>query len=153
MADQFSKQTILNKLKEKVSAKGFNLEPSKDDMSKGMPVLLDFLDLLAETISDVFYIDQSKSGTIKADKIKLGPDGLQQPGAFKESEIKYNITTDPAFFTWIETFHGILQGVYPEAGYGAPNTFNTALKTLLSQKPSSLTGKITEGSKKVKVTI
>lgn len=152
MADQFSKATILNKLKEKVSAKGFNLEPAKDDMAKGVPVLLDFLDLLAETISDVFYSDQDKAGTIKANKVKLGPAGLQMPSSYKEASIKYDITTDPKFFAWMETFHSILQGVYPEPGQGAPNVFNTALKVLLSQKPTSLTGKITEGSGTVKVT-
>jgi hypothetical protein len=153
MADQFAKATILNKLKAKVQAKGFNLNPDKSDMAKNVPVLLDILDIIAETVADVFYTDQDKDGTVKANTFKLGPDGAQQPHAYKEAKVKFDSVTDPKFFTWMETFHSLLQGVYPEAGYGAPNTFGSTLKTLLSQKPTSLTGKIIEGSKKVKVTI
>jgi len=152
MGDQFSKQTILNKLKAKVQAKGFNLNP-EGEMAKGTTTILDFLDIIAETIADVFYTDQQETGTIKANSLKIGPGGLQQPHAYKEAKIKFDTTTDPKFFVWLESFHSILQGIYPEAGYGAPNAFGIAMKTLLSLKPSSLTGKIIEGSSKVKVTI
>lgn len=152
MADQFDKSTILNKLKAKVQAKGFNLNVDKGDLAKGTATILDLLDIIAETVADVFFTDQAKDGTIKANDVKLGPDGLQQPHSYKEAKVKYDATTDPKFFAWMEAFHAILQGVYPEPGYGSPNVFLTALKTLLAQKPSSLTGKIIEGSKKVKVT-
>jgi hypothetical protein len=52
----------------------------------------------------------------------------------------------------METFHSVLQGVYPEPGNGSPNVFATALKSLLAQKPTSITAKITQGSGKIKVT-
>jgi len=152
MADQFAKQTVLNKLKAKVQAKGFNLNPDKGDMAKGVTTILDLLDIIAETVADVFYTDQQKAGTIKASNLKIGPAGLQQPHAYKEAKVKFDATTDPKFFAWMETFHAILQGIYPEPGWGAPNVFGSAMKTLLSSKPSSLTGKIIEGSSKVKVT-
>lgn len=152
MGDQFDKSTILNKLKAKVSAKGFDLNVDKGDLAKGTATILDLLDIIAETMADILFTDQQKDGTIKASDIKIGPDGLQQPHAYKEATVKYDATTDPKFFTWLESLHAILQGVYPEPGYGSPNVFLTALKTLLAQKPSSLTGKITQGSGKVKVT-
>jgi hypothetical protein len=151
MADQFSKQVILDKLKAKVRAKGFELEPDRSKMAKGVVTILDMLDIIAESLADQLA-DESKSGTLKAKEIKLGPTGLQQPGAFKEAEIKFDNTTDPKFFNWMEQLHAIIRGSYPEPGYGSPNKFANALKRLLAQKPSSLTGKITVGSKSVKVT-
>jgi len=152
MPDQFDKSTILNKLKAKVQAKGFDLNPDKSKMAKGVPTILDMLDIIAESMADLIYSEQNKNGTFAASEMKIGPTGLQQPQAYKEATIKCDFTTDPKFFTWMETLHSLLRGVYPESGYGAPNTFAMALKTLLAQKPSSLTGKITKGSSKVKVT-
>jgi len=149
--DQFSKRVILDKLKAKVQAKGFELDPDKSKMAKDVVTILDMLNIIAESIADLM-VEQDKTGTITAKDIKLGPSGLQQPGAYKEAKIKFDTTTDPKFFGWLEAFHAVLRGVYPEPGYGSPNKFNIALKTLLARKPSSVTGKITEGSKKVKVT-
>lgn len=152
MPDQFDKRTIFNKLKSKVQAKGFNLNVNRSDLPKGTATIEDLLEIIAESLSEALSQDQVKTGTIKAKDLKLGPTGLQLPMAYKNAKVKYDITTDPKFFAWLEAFHSLLQAVYPEAGYGAPNVFGTALKTLLALKPSSLTGRITEGSGKVKTT-
>jgi hypothetical protein len=152
MPDQFSKSTILTKFKQKAISKGFNLTPDTSEMSKGVPLLVDLLEIIAETIEEIIVTDQSLPGTIKASSLKIGPTGLQQPVAYKEATIKSDIVTDPKFWAWMEAFHAVLQGAYPEPGYGSPNVFATALKLLLSQKPSSITGKITKGSGSVKVT-
>jgi hypothetical protein len=152
MADQFAKQTILNKLKTKAQAKGFNLKPDTSKMSKNVPLLEDLLDLIAEALAEVLYQDQNLPGTIKANSLKIGPGGLQMPMAYKTGTIKCDATTDPKFFAWIETFHSILQGAYPEPGNGSPDIFATVMKALLPLKPTSLTGKITNGSGSVKVT-
>jgi hypothetical protein len=152
MADQFDKATILNKLKAKVQAKGFDLNPDKSKMSNNVPTILDMLDIIAESVADLVFVDQNKDGTITAKEVKIGPDGLQQPHAYKNAKIKFDATTDPKFFAWMEALHAVIRGVYPEPGSGAPDTFARALKVLLSKKPKSLTGKIIEGSKKVKVT-
>lgn len=158
MAGQYSKATIFAILQQKVAAKGFILPVQKGE-GKGIanttPTLVDMLEALAEALEA-----QLSKGSLPADLVansfKIGPTGLQQDVATKatpgQTNVVFDITTDPKFFTWIETLHGILQGSYPEAGYGAPSTFALALKTLLSSKPTSLTGKITEGSSKVKVT-
>jgi hypothetical protein len=153
MADRFSKNNILAILREKVQAKGFNLNPDKSKMSKVAVTIADLLDVLASSLSEILSQEEIRNATIKASSLKLGPSGLQNAIATKDMAVKFDITTDPQFFTWIETLHGILQAVYPEAGYGAPNTFAMALKTLIGAKPSSLTGKINEGSGSVKVTI
>lgn len=150
--DQFDKNTFLNKFKEKATARGFELNPDKGEMSKGVPTLLDLLEGIAEAMDDIIVNDQDKAGTIKAKSLKIGPSGLQQPAAYKEAKVKSDIVTDPQFWAWMETFHTILQGVYPEPGFGSPDVFATAMKVLLSQKPSSITGKIIEGSGSVKVT-
>ena len=152
MPDQFSKDTFLTKFKDKAAAKGFELNPDKDEMSKNVPVLLDLLEAIAEALDEIIFKDQDKTGTIKAKTLKIGPAGLQQPAAYKEAKVKSDFVTDAKFWTWMESFHSVLQGVYPEPGRGAPDVFATAMKVLLSQKPSSITGKIIEGSKKVKVT-
>jgi len=152
MPDQFGKDTFLTKFKQKATAKGFDLNPDKSEMSKNVPVLLDLLEAIAEALDEIIFKDQDKPGTIKAKTLKIGPAGLRQPAAYKEAKVKSDFVTDPKFWTWMESFHGVLQGVYPEPGNGSPDVFATALKVLLSQKPSSITGKIIEGSKKVKVT-
>lgn len=152
MADQFSKKTILDKLRQKCTSKGFQLTPGPGDLPKNFPSLADTLELLAEAIAEVLNIDQNLSATLKAKDLKIGPSGLQQPAAYKTAEVKFDATTDPKFFTWIETFHSVLQGVYPEPGWGSPDVFATALKSLLASKPTSLTGKISKGSGKIKVT-
>jgi len=152
MPDQYDKSSFFNKFKQKAQAKGFELNPDKGKMSKNVPTLLDLLEAIAEALDEIIIKDQDKPGTIKAKNLKLGPTGLQQPAAYKEAKIKSDFTTDPKFWTWMESLHSILQGVYPEPGNGSPDVFATAMKILLSQKPSSLTGKITEGSSKVKVT-
>jgi hypothetical protein len=152
MADQFQKDTFFNKFKEKASAKGFELFPNRSDMANGVPLMVDLLEAMSEALDDIFYNDQNLPGSIKASSLKLGPDGLQQPAAYKEATVKSDATTDPQFWAWMETFHGLLQAVYPEPGFGAPDTFALALKALLAQKPSSITAKITQGSGTVKVT-
>jgi len=152
MPDQFDKDTFLNKFKQKATSKGFDLNVNKDDLAKGTPTILDLLEAIAEALDEIIVKDQQKTGTIKAKSLKIGPAGLQQPAAYKEAKVKSDFVTDPKFWTWIESFHGILQGVYPEPGNGSPDVFATAMKLLLSQKPSSITGKIIEGSKSVKVT-
>lgn len=152
MPDQFDKNTILGKFKQKAAAKGFDLNVKKADLPKNTPTILDLLTAIAEALDEIIVKDQTKSGTIKAKNLKLGPTGLQQPAAYKTAKVKSDFVTDPKFWTWMETFHSILQGVYPEPGNGSPDIFATTLKLLLSQKPSSITGKITDGSGSVKVT-
>jgi len=152
MAGEYDKATILAKLKEKVQAKGFDLNPDSSKMSKVSKSILDMLDVIADSMSVILSQEQIRTATLKANSLKIGPSGLQQPIATKTGTVKFDMTTDPKFFTWMETLHGILQGVYPEPGYGSPSTFAMALKTLLATKPTSLTGKITTGSGSVKVT-
>jgi len=150
--DQFDKSSFLNKFKQKARAKGFELNPDKDKMAKNCPTILDLLDAIAEALDEIIVQDQDKPGTIRTKNLKLGPSGLQQPAAFKEAKVKSDYTTDPKFWTWMESFHAILRGVYPEPGNGSPDVFASAMKSLLAQKPSSITGKIIEGSSKVKIT-
>lgn len=152
MADQFDKKTFLDKFKQKSRVKGFELNPDKSKLPKNFPTTLDLLEIVAETLAEVLYQDQNLSGTLKAKDFKIGPSGLQQPVAYKTATVKADATTDPKFFTWMETFHSVLQGVYPEPGNGSPNVFATALKSLLASKPTSITAKITQGSGKIKVT-
>jgi hypothetical protein len=153
MADQFSKETIFNKFKDKARAKGFELNPDRSKMSKNIPIMIDLLEAIAEALSDILYKDENLPGTIKAQSLKIGPSGLQKATAYKDGSVKADMTTDPTFFTWIETFHSLLQAVYPEPGNGAPDVFAMALKSLTGLKPSSITAKITNGSGSVKVSI
>jgi hypothetical protein len=150
---QYDKNYILDKLKTKAQSKGFDINPDKSKMSKNVSTLLDMLDLFAETISEVLSQEEINPGTIKTSSLKIGPTGIQVPAAAKDMTVKFDITTDPTFFSWIEMFHGLLQAVYPLPGYGAPNTFAIALQSLLSMKPTSLTGKVVEGSGSVKISI
>lgn len=153
MADQFDKKTILSKMQEKASAKGFELNPDRGDMSKDVVTLDDLLDAMAESLAEIISKDQDLTGTIRASSIKLGPAGEQKPVAYKDGLVKADATTDPSFFSWIEALHSVIQGSYPEPGNGSPNVFATALKTILSLKPTSITAKIVDGSSKVKITI
>jgi hypothetical protein len=152
MPDQFDKDSFLNKFKQKAQAKGFELKPDKSKMAKDVPTLLDLLDAIAEALDEIIVKDQDKPGTIKAKSLKIGPSGQQQPAAYKEAKVKSDATTDRKFWSWMEAFHAKLRGVYPEPGKGAPNVFANSMKSLLAKKPKSITGKIIEGSKKVKVT-
>lgn len=153
MADQFDKKIVFTKLKQKAITNGFNLTPNSAELPKGTVITTDLLEVIAETISEIFKDDQTLRGTIKASSLKLGPTGLQQAMAYKNAKVKFDATTDPKFFIWLETFHSLIQAVYPEPGFGAPNVFNTALKALLASKPTSITARITDGSSKVKITI
>lgn len=159
MASQYSKENILNILKEKVSAKGFVLDVEKGDkkgIAKTTPTLLDMLEALAEAL-EAQLEKGDKDASLVASDFKIGPSGQQMEVATKsqpgEVNVKFDATTDPKFFTWIETLHSLLQNTYPISGYGSPNSFAIALKTLLSNKPTSLTGKIIKGSSKIKVTV
>ena len=152
MADQFAKKTFFDKFKNKARTKGFNLNIDKSKVPQNFPSTLDLLEIVAETLEEVLHKDQSLSGTIKAKDLKIGPSGMQQPVAYKTAKVKADATTDPKFFTWMETFHSLIQVPYPEPGFGAPNVFATALRALSAQKPTSITAKIIDGSKKVKIT-
>jgi hypothetical protein len=151
MADQYSKSTIFGKFKEKAKAKGFDLSPDRSKMSKVCPTNQDLLEAIAEAMTDILN-NGNLPGTLKASSLKIGPSGLQQPVAYKTATVKADIVSDSKFFTWMETLHGLLQAVYPEPGFGSPDTFAMALKTLLGMKPTSITAKITQGSGSVKVT-
>lgn len=152
MADKFSKQEILNILKEKVSAKGFAINVDKNELSAGASTILDMLEVIAESLSEIFYADETLTGTIRAKSLKFGPMGLQLPMSYKGAEVEYSAVTDPKFFIWLEALHTLLKAAYPEPGYGAPDVFATAMKSLLALKPKSITGKIKDGSNSVKIT-
>lgn len=158
MAKQYDKSTIFNALKLRVAQKGFSLNVQKggDNRIAGTtPTLIDMLEGIAEATAELL-----NSGTLSAEFVandyKIGPPGLQQPVATvvnpPETNVLFDVTTDPAFFTWMETFHSLLQTPYPEPGYGSPDVFAIALKALIPLKPTELKGKITKGSSKVKVT-
>lgn len=159
MPSQYSKSSIENAIKARVAAKGFNLNVKKGE-GKGIasttPTISDLISVIADSLSTVLT-EEEGSAELVAKDFKIGPPGLQQPVATKappgETNVVFDMTTDPNFFTWLETLHSLLQSSYPEPGYGAPDVFATALKSLLSLKPSSLKGKITSGSSKVKVTV
>jgi hypothetical protein len=153
MPDQFDKRTILAKLEEKVAAKGFILEPDRDQMPDGTPTMGDLLDAIAEGIAEIISTDEDIKGTIKASELRIGPSGTQKDVAFKDSDTKADIITDSTFFAWLEAFKSVLQsGTIPEAGLGAPSAFHTAMKAaLLPTWPSEIKGKIILGSKVIKV--
>jgi len=148
----FDKSTILAKLREKASAKGFNLNPDRGQMSKGVPTIVELLDSAAEAISDILH-EQSTTGTMVANNFRIGPAGLQKPVAYKDGIVRSDATTDPKFWSWMEAFHAFLVSVYPEPGNGSPDVFNNTLKGLISQKPTSLTAKIITGSGSVRISI
>lgn len=157
MSKQYSKKTLLEEFENKVEAKGFELNVKKGDgIARDTPTLIDFMEAMAEALSEILE-DGDKDANLVASSFKIGPAGMQQPAAHKASPGQTNvvadITTDPQFFTWIETFHSLLQGVYPEPGNGSPNVFATALKALVSLKPTEIKAKITEGSDKVKISV
>src|SRR5271157_5910991 len=98
MADQFDKATVLAKLREKASAKGFNLSPDRGQMSKGVPTIVELLDSAAEAISDILH-EQSTTGTMVANNFRIGPAGLQKPVAYKDGIVRSDATTDPKFWS------------------------------------------------------
>jgi hypothetical protein len=158
MPGQYSKSTIFGTFQAKATAKGFNLAPPKGEgkgISNTTPTMNDLLEAIAEGVSDILT-KGTNSASLVARDFKIGPPGLQQPVATKaipgQNNVKADMTTDPTFFTWIETFHSLLQASYPEPGNGSPNVFATALKSLLSLKPTSINAKITSGSGSIKVT-
>lgn len=154
MPDQFDKRTILAKLQEKVSAKGFVLEPDRSKLPEGTPTMGDMLDAIAEALAELISTDENVKGTIKASEIKLGPSGVQKPVAFKDADIKSNIVNEAKFWAWMEAFKSVLQvPTIPEGGNGSPSSFHAALKgALMSTWPSEIKGKIVSGSGTVKVT-
>lgn len=152
MSDQFDKQTILAKLNEKASAKGFNLSPARDKMAQSVPTIVEILDSIAGAVSDILH-DQDTQATMVAQNFKIGPQGLQKPAAYKDGTVYSDASTDPTFWAWMESFHAFLEGIYPEPGNGSPDVFATALKALISQKPSSLTAKIISGSSSINISI
>lgn len=158
MGKQYDKNTFVAEFQQKVSAKGFVWKVQKGE-GKGIanttPTMLDLMEAIAEALSDILGAGNLPADLVAA-SFKIGPSGLQQPVATKAppgaTNVKADITTDPKFFTWVETLHSLLQASYPEPGNGAPNVFATALKTLISLKPTEIKAKITDGSSKVKVT-
>ena len=159
MAKQYDKETIFNALKLRVAQKGFQLNVQKggdNRIASSTPTLVDMLKGIAEATAELL-----NSGNLSAELIandyKIGPPGLQQPVATvinpPQTNVIFDITTDPTFFTWLETFHSLLQASYPEPGNGSPSVFATALKTLVSIKPTEIKARIDSGSSKVKVTV
>ncbi len=121
-------------------------------MSKNVPTILEILDAVAGAMSDILH-DQDSTATLTAQNFKIGPSGLQKPAAYKDGTVKSDATTDPNFWAWMEAFHGFLDGVYPEPGNGSPDVFATALKSLVGQKPTSITAKIIDGSGSINISI
>jgi hypothetical protein len=154
MANLYDKDTIFTKLKEKVSGKGFVLDPDKGKMSKETRYMQDLLEGIAEAISEILTGTGDKVAVLNGSEFKIGPSGMQNPAAYKDGTVKSDTTTDPAFFAFIEALYAVLQTpVIPEVGNGAPSSFHTAMKAaLLAVKPSSITSKIIDGSSKVKIT-
>lgn len=153
MADQFDARTILDKFQQKMSAAGFELNPNRNEMARDVVTIDDALEILAESLADLFSVDEDLTATIKAANVKIGPTGAQKPAAYKDGLVKADATTDPQFFAWMEALHTVIQGTYPEPGKGSPNVFATALKSILSLKPTSITAKIIDGSSSVKISI
>jgi hypothetical protein len=159
MPGQYSKSTIQNAIKARVLAKGFNLNVQKGEgkgISNTTPTISDIIDVVSDSLSTILS-QGTFSANLVAKDFAIGPPGLQQPVATKaipgQNNVVFDMTTDPTFFTWIETLHSLLQASYPEPGYGAPDVFATALKSLLSLKPTSINGKITSGSSTIKVSV
>lgn len=152
MPDQFDENSFTTKFKQKAAAKGFNMSVDRSELPPNTPVIQDLLEAIAEALDEIFIKDESLAGTIKAKSLKLGPTGLQQDVAYKGATVKSDASTDPKFWTWMETLHSLLKVPYPEPGNGAPNVFAIALKALLALKPKNLSAKITDGSSSVKVT-
>jgi hypothetical protein len=156
MPNQYSKDLFKATFSKYALQKGFKMPPEGDtDMPAGTPTMADLLEAIAEALQEIFE-QGALPAKLQAATFKIGPPGPQQPVATKAmpgtTNVKADMTTDPTFFGWIETFHSLLQASYPEPGYGSPDVFATALKTLLAQKPTSINAKITDGSTKVKVT-
>jgi hypothetical protein len=152
MAQSFSKDNIDSTLTNKVSADAFNTSPERDKMSKRVPTLVELVSVIAEALSELIGAG-NLTATIGTTGIKIGPRGQQKPISYKDAIVTFDATTDPKFWSWLEAFHAFLQSIYPESGSGSPNVFATTLKSLIAQKPTSLTGKISTGSQDVKISI
>lgn len=156
MAKQYDKSTILNALKLRVAQKGFNVNVDKSKTGPGVPMVQDLLEGIAEAVSDALT-KGTNTGVLRAKDFNIGPPGIQQPVATKafvgETNVVFDMVTDPQFFIWMETFHSLLNTSYPEPGYGAPDVFAMVLKVLIAMKPKAIKGKITSGTSKFNVTI
>lgn len=153
MADKFSKSFIKSKLKAKATAAGFNIAPDSSSLPPGTPTMETLLGIIAETIEEVLKSDESLSATLTGSSVKIGPTGIQKDASYNGCKITIDKTTDPQFFAWLEAFTAILKvPMIPEAGMGGPSSFHAAMKALIGLKPTKVTGKISQGSTKVKVT-
>jgi hypothetical protein len=54
MGQSFSTDNIDNALSEHSSSDAFNLSPARDKMSKGVPTIVELLDVIAEALSELF---------------------------------------------------------------------------------------------------
>lgn len=159
MPKQYDKKTFLEEFEKRITQKGFVWKVEKGDkkgIAKTTPTLMDLMEAIAEALSEILS-NGDKPAKLVANSFKIGPSGQQLPVATKAppgvNNVKADMTTDPSFFTWIETFHSLLQGTYPEPGQGSPSTFAIAMKSLISLKPKEIKAKIIEGSSKVSITI
>jgi hypothetical protein len=153
MADMYSKDSILGKLKEKTNAKGFKLDWDRTKMSPETKGTEDLLDAIAEAFYEILSNKEDSPATLKCSEIKIGPAGAQNAIAYKDGQCKSEMSVDSSFWSFIEAFFAIATGPpIPEPGYGAPSMFKTALQAALSAaKPNSITFKIIDGTDKVKV--
>lgn len=152
MAQSFDTDNINSLLTNHVSGDAFNVAPDRSKMSQGVPTIVELVSLVSEALSELLE-QGTLPATIVTQGLQIGPQSLQKPMSYKDATVIFDATTDPKFWTWIETFHNFLDLIYPEPGYGAPNQFATAWKALISQKPTSLTGKIVVGTQNVKISI
>lgn len=152
MAQSFDADNINSKLTNHVSSSGFNTSPDRDKISQSVPTIVELVSVVAEAMSDLLERG-ALPATIVTQGLQVGPISLQKPMSYKDATVVFDATTDPIFWAWQEAFHSFLDAVYPEPGYGSPNVFATALKALIAQWPTSLTGKITVGTQNLKISI
>jgi hypothetical protein len=154
MANLYDKDTIFTKLKDKISGKGFVLDPDKGKMAKETRYMVDLLEGIAEAMSDILTGMGDKVAVLNGSEFKIGPSGQQNAAAFKDGQVKSDITTDPDFWAFVEAFYTVLNTpTIPEPGNGSPSMFHTMMKaSMMSVKPSKIKSKIVEGSSKIKIT-
>jgi len=105
----------------------------------------------ALTFSDKLSVKASKEFDMDSDDTIVMQEG-SNGAARKEDEVKSTSSEDASFWTWFTAFKAALSGWVP-----VPEDGGAALKSVLTaffsaySVPSSLTGKITGGSTKVKV--
>ncbi len=150
-----------------VDTKGYTV-PRLDDYvivqfiagDRNLPIILGVANNMKNMIPVVY-----SSGTdvlySQNDKIKIAYDGDQleigntefQPAARTEDEVKSTSAEDTGFWNFWAAMFTVIKGVpIPEAGGGAPSSFQAALAlALVSPTPTSQTGKITTGSNQVKI--